>query len=160
MTPPSESRTFELGLVYATSEMNQISIIVSERSSVIIQNYLFIFIPQALNALNKQFNLGWKLMNYDFKGDLQTQSINRMIKIPRTARSYSAWIPKCSLTHLQSYRWKQGQDLCSKRNKNLVSFKNCSSFLISWSSHVVMKSLEVISQLGYSHQEALNSWLE
>lgn len=81
--------------------MNQISVIASERSSAIIPSYLFIFIPQCINALNKQFHLGWKLMNYDFKGDLQTQSINRMVKIPRTARNYWALIPTCSLTHLQ-----------------------------------------------------------
>lgn len=54
--------------------MNQVNVIVSERSSAIILQYLFIFLPQAINALNKQFNLGWKLMNYDFKGDLQTYS--------------------------------------------------------------------------------------
>lgn len=159
MTPPLESRTFELGLVYTTTEMNQISVIVSERSSATIPNYLFIFIPQAINALNKQFNLDWKLMNYDFKGDLQTQSINRMVNIPRTARNFSASIPKCSLTHLQPCQWKQGRDFCSKRNKNLVSFKNCSSFMNSWSSHGLMKSLEVISQPGHSHQEALKPWL-
>lgn len=159
MTPPLQSRTFELGLVYTTTEMNQISVIASERSSAIIPNYLFIFIPQAINALNKLFNLAWKLMSYDFKGDLQTQRINRMVKTPRTARNYSASTPKCSLTHLQPCRWKQEQDFCSKRNKNLGSFKNCSSFMNWWSSHGLMKSLEVISQLGHSHQEALNSWL-
>lgn len=71
--------------------MNQISVIASERSSAIIQSYLFIFIAQGINALNKQFHLGWKLMNYDFKGDLQTQSINRMVKIPRTARITEHW---------------------------------------------------------------------
>lgn len=54
------------------AEMNQINVIESERSSALISHYLFIFIPQAINALNKQFNLGWKLMNCDFKGDLQT----------------------------------------------------------------------------------------
>lgn len=136
--------------------MNQISVTVSERNPAIIPNYLFIFVPQAINAQNKQFNLGWKLMNYDFK-DLQTQSINRMVKIPRTARNYSASTPKCSLTHLQPYRWKQGQDFCSKRNKNLVSFKNCSSFMDSWRSHGLMKvwkqspSLSTVTRKHLTH---------
>lgn len=55
--------------------MNQLSIIVNEKSSAMISHYLFICTAQAINALNKQFNLGWKLTNCDFKGDLRIYSM-------------------------------------------------------------------------------------
>lgn len=122
MTPTLESRTFELGLVYTTSwdESNQCHCKWKELSN---NSKLFIFISQAINALNKQFNLGWKLMNYDFRGDPQTQSSNRMVKIHRTARNYSESIPKCSLTHLQPYRWKQGRISVQKGTKTWYLLK-------------------------------------